>query len=154
MFWTGYGAYLSPSEESATKTILKYRGNEKRATSTHLAVENVFGIRLGKSRKQKELPDFIWNQIALFLRIMKFCCQIVATRGIKAQKVQCLRAFLTSEIIPTRQVKTRSKLFCIDRLIPFGFIWYQLSQSYGVSDFLLSKSYRGMLSTTVSDKVI
>ena len=24
---------------------------------------------------------------------MKFCCQIVATRGIKAQKVQCLRAF-------------------------------------------------------------
>ena len=26
------------------------------------------------------------------------------------------------KIIPTRQVKTRSKLFCIDRLIPFGFI--------------------------------
>ena len=51
-----------------------------------------------------------------------------------------------SEIIPTRQVKTRSKLFCIDRLISFGFIWYQLSQSYGVSDFLLSKSYQGMLS--------
>ena len=25
-------------------------------------------------------------------------------------------------IIPTRQVETRSKLFCIDRLIPFGFI--------------------------------
>lgn len=24
--------------------------------------------------------------------------------------------------IPTRQVETRSKLFCIDRLIPFGFI--------------------------------
>ena len=31
VFWAGYGAYLSPSEESATKTILKYRGNEKRA---------------------------------------------------------------------------------------------------------------------------
>ena len=30
VFWAGYGAYLSPSEESATKTILKYRGNEKR----------------------------------------------------------------------------------------------------------------------------
>ena len=59
VFWAGYGAYLSPSEESATKTILKYRGNEKRATSTHLAVENVFGIRLGKSRKPKELSDFI-----------------------------------------------------------------------------------------------
>lgn len=25
---------------------------------------------------------------------MKFCCQIVATRGIKAQKVQCLQGFL------------------------------------------------------------
>ena len=24
---------------------------------------------------------------------MKFCCQIVATRGIKVQKVQCLRTF-------------------------------------------------------------
>lgn len=31
VFWAGYGAYLSPSEETATKTILKYRGNEKRA---------------------------------------------------------------------------------------------------------------------------
>ena len=30
--------------------------------------------------------------------------------------------FSTSEIIPTRQAETRSKLFCIDRLIPFGFI--------------------------------
>ena len=94
VFWAGYGAYLSPSEESATKTILKYRGNEKRATFTHLAVENVFGIRLGKSRKPKELSDFSnRNQIALFLRIMKFCCQIAATRGIKDQKVQCLRTF-------------------------------------------------------------
>ena len=50
------------------------------------------------------------------------------------------------KIIPTRQVKTRSKLFCIDRLIPFGFIWYQLSQSYGGIDFLLSKNYQGVLS--------
>ena len=31
VFWAGYGAYLSPAEESATKTILKYQGNEKRA---------------------------------------------------------------------------------------------------------------------------
>ena len=53
------------------------------------------------------------------------------------------------EIIPTRQVETRSKLFCIDRLIPFGFIWYQLSQSYVVFDFLLSKSYQGMLSKVI-----
>ena len=33
---------------------------------------------------QKELFDFIWNQIALFSWIMKFCRQIVAVRGIKA----------------------------------------------------------------------
>ena len=50
-------------------------------------------------------------------------------------------------VTPTRQVEMQSKLFCIDRLIPFGLIWYQLSWSYGVSDFLLSKSYQGMLST-------
>ena len=31
-------------------------------------------------------------------------------------------ALLMCEVIPTRQVETRSKLFCIDRLIPFGFI--------------------------------
>ncbi len=31
VFWAGYGAYLSPSDESATKTILKFNGNEKRA---------------------------------------------------------------------------------------------------------------------------
>ena len=54
--------------------------------------------------------------------------------------------FRLSVIIPTRQAEMQSKLFCIDRLIPFGLIWYQLSQSYGVSDFLLSKSYHGMLS--------
>ena len=57
------------------------------------------------------------------------------------------RARRNHGVIPTRQAETQSKLFCIDHLIPFGFIWYQLSQSYGVPDFLLSKSYRGMLST-------
>ena len=31
VFWAGYGMYLSPSEESATKTILKYEGNEKKS---------------------------------------------------------------------------------------------------------------------------
>ena len=31
-------------------------------------------------------------------------------------------ALLMCEIIPTRQVETESKLFCIDRLIPFGLI--------------------------------
>ncbi len=31
-------------------------------------------------------------------------------------------ALLMCEVIPTRQVEMRSKLFCIDRLIPFGFI--------------------------------
>ena len=30
IFWAGYGAYLSPSEESSTKTILRYQGNRKR----------------------------------------------------------------------------------------------------------------------------
>lgn len=33
-----------------------------------------------------------------------------------------MRVFSVFDIIPTRQVETRSKLFCIDRLIPFGFI--------------------------------
>lgn len=31
VFWAGYGASLSPSDESATKTVLKFKGNEKRA---------------------------------------------------------------------------------------------------------------------------
>lgn len=42
VFWAGYGAYLSPSEESATKTILKYPGNEKR---TYFDLEAFIGIK-------------------------------------------------------------------------------------------------------------
>ena len=34
----------------------------------------------------------------------------------------CRCPFDPREVIPTRQVETQSKLFCIDRLIPFGFI--------------------------------
>ena len=75
--------------------------------------------------------------------MLSFCCH-AAVPGRKSSAFS--RLFSPSGIIPTRQAKTHSKLFCIDRLIPFGFIWYQLSQSYGVSDFLLSKSYQGMLS--------
>lgn len=30
VFWAGYGAYLSPSDESPTKTILKFSGNTQR----------------------------------------------------------------------------------------------------------------------------
>ena len=43
-------------------------------------------------------------------------------------------------------MKPPSKLFCIGDLIPSDLIWYPLSKSLGVSDFLLSKSYQGMLS--------
>lgn len=38
------------------------------------------------------------------------------------QSLAFSRLFGLSGIIPTRQVETHSKLFCIDRLIPFGFI--------------------------------
>lgn len=31
VFWAGYGAYLPPSDESLTKTILKFPGNTQRA---------------------------------------------------------------------------------------------------------------------------
>ena len=30
VFWAGYGAYLSPSDESETKTLLRYQGNKNR----------------------------------------------------------------------------------------------------------------------------
>lgn len=40
----------------------------------------------------------------------------------QAKKPVFMRVSEGSEIIPIRQVKTHSKLFCIDRLIPFGFI--------------------------------
>lgn len=49
---------------------------------------------------------------------MKKCCQIVATRGIKAQKVQCLQAFSTYEIIPTRCRDSRIKQFCLEDVVP------------------------------------
>ena len=31
IFWAGYGAYLSSSDESPTKIVLNYRGNKNRA---------------------------------------------------------------------------------------------------------------------------
>lgn len=40
----------------------------------------------------------------------------------QAKKPVFMRVSEGSEIIPTRQAETHSKLFCIDRLIPFGFI--------------------------------
>ena len=40
----------------------------------------------------------------------------------QAKKPVFMRVSEVSKITPTRQVETRSKLFCIDRLIPFGLI--------------------------------
>lgn len=65
-----------------------------------------------------------------------------------------LNAWVYAEIIPTRQAKPPSKLFCIGNLIPFGLIWYPLSKSLGVSDFLLSKIYQGLLLIAVHVKSI
>ena len=39
-----------------------------------------------------------------------------------------------------------SKHFCLDNLISFDTVWFVLSLSYVFSEFLLSKSYQGMLS--------
>lgn len=40
----------------------------------------------------------------------------------QAKKPVFMRVSEGSEIIPIRQVEMQSKLFCIDRLIPFGLI--------------------------------
>ena len=40
----------------------------------------------------------------------------------QAKKPVFMRVSEVSEIIPTRQAETEPKLFCIDRLIPFGLI--------------------------------
>ena len=57
---------------------------------------------------------------------MKKCCQIVATEGVNLsksqQKASKIKLFRASEIIPTRRVKSISKLFCIEDLIRRGFI--------------------------------
>jgi len=56
--------------------------------------------------------------------MQRFCMsKMKLPRGAsRLKKSSVYRLFSTIEIIPTRQVETRSKLFCIDRLIPFGFI--------------------------------
>ena len=56
-----------------------------------------------------------------------------------------LRFPMTIWIIPTRQNKSQSKQFCIGDLTLFGFIWFQISISHRVSDFLLSKIYQGVI---------
>ena len=54
--------------------------------------------------------------------------------------------FSPVQIIPTRQMKPLPKHFCFGHLISFDSDWFALSLSYVFSEFLLSKSYQGMLS--------
>ena len=49
-------------------------------------------------------------------------------------------------IIPTRRIKSISKLFCLENIIRGGFICYQLYSSYGLYGFLLSKIYHRRIS--------
>ena len=51
-------------------------------------------------------------------------CAFLADKGYDAKIIyNTVKSVYEGEaFIPTRQVETRSKLFCIDRLIPFGFI--------------------------------
>ena len=49
-------------------------------------------------------------------------------------------------IIPTRRIKSISKLFRLENIIRGGFIWYQLYSSYGQYGFLLSKIYHRRIS--------
>ena len=51
------------------------------------------------------------------------------------------------QLIPTRRIKSISKLFCIADLIRGGFIWYRLSLSYGLFEILLSKIYQRQIIT-------
>ena len=85
------------------------------------------------------------NQLALYLWIMKFCCQNVATNCGNGYFPGSRPGFFTFWIIPTRQNKSQSKQFCIGDLTLFGFIWFQISISHRVSDFLLSKIYQGVI---------
>ena len=52
-------------------------------------------------------------------------------------------------IIPTRQIKSQSKQFCIGDLTPFDLIWSQMSVSHRVPNFLLSKIYHGVIATAL-----
>ena len=95
---------------------------------------------------QREPPDFVRNQAALFVNhefLLPNRCQ-EEFQTVKSPWFS--RRSGLSEIIPTRQMKPPSKLFCIGDLIPFDLIWYPLSKSLRVSDFLLSKIYQGLLS--------
>lgn len=54
IFWAGYGEYLSLSDESPTKTILKYQGNTKRAyfdLESFIEIKNIFNDVFGAKYK-------------------------------------------------------------------------------------------------------
>ena len=47
VFWAGYGAYLSPYEESPTKTILRFQGNDDRVyfdLEAFIEIKNRFNV--------------------------------------------------------------------------------------------------------------
>ena len=75
------------------------------------------------TENKKELTDISnRNQIALYSWIIKN----VAISLPQSSEIATFPALEPrksgQEIIPTRQVEMQSKLFCIDRLIPFGLI--------------------------------
>lgn len=70
--------------------------------------------------------------------------------ALKPRKSSTCGLFEPMKIIPTRQMDLISKYFCLDDLIPFDMVWFALSISCVFSEFLLSKSYQGMLQ--VSEK--
>ena len=53
---------------------------------------------------------------------MKTVAKSLPRRALTSQKPSHIRLFRASEIIPTRRVKSISKLFCIEDLIRRGFI--------------------------------
>lgn len=80
-------------------------------------------LKTAKTRSAKRMLSRVGNY---FFSNFKLITNLVSNQYHRANPAPKSTVFATKnqvcEIIPTRQVETHSKLFCIDRLIPFGFI--------------------------------
>ena len=74
-------------------------------------------------------------------------------QGLFSEKIYAISAKVglhrNTVIIPTRQIESQSKQFCIGDLTPFDLIWSQMPVSHRVSNFLLSKIYHGVIATAL-----
>ena len=95
----------------------------------------------GRIKTAAEKPGF-FHQHLFYFPAPKKCTQNALKNPGKAKNPLHCNGFFVCDFIPTRRIKSFSKLFCLVDLIRHYFVLYRLYLSCGLSEILLSKIYQ------------